>query len=73
MVARTISSITFITYHGSAYAGNWSRIVPALMLPLGYETRFLFAARTGEEWAGLAWWTRRFAERPEVGTRASDV
>jgi SSS family solute:Na+ symporter len=35
MMASTISSITFVTYPGSAYAGNWSRIVPALMLPIG--------------------------------------
>lgn len=35
MMASTISSITFITYPGSAYAGNWSRLVPALMLPVG--------------------------------------
>jgi len=35
MMASTISSITFVTYPGSAYAGNWSRIVPGLMLPVG--------------------------------------
>lgn len=35
MMASTISSITFITYPGSAYAGNWSRLVPGLMLPIG--------------------------------------
>ncbi len=29
MMGTAISSITFLAYSGSAYAGNWSRLVPA--------------------------------------------
>lgn len=34
MLGTAISSITFLAYPGSAFEGNWSRIVPGLMLPL---------------------------------------
>ena len=34
MLATAISSITFLAYPGSAYAGNWSLLVPGLMLPI---------------------------------------
>jgi solute:Na+ symporter, SSS family len=34
MLGTAISSITFLAFPGSAYAGNWSRLVPGLMLPV---------------------------------------
>lgn len=34
LLGTAISSITFLAYPGSAYAGNWSRLVPGLMLPI---------------------------------------
>ena len=34
MLATAISSVTFLAYPGSAYEGNWSRLVPGLMLPI---------------------------------------
>ncbi len=34
MLGTAISSITFLAYPGSAYAGDWSRLVPGLMLPV---------------------------------------
>jgi len=34
MLGTAISSVTFLAYPGSAYEGNWSRIVPGLMLPI---------------------------------------
>ncbi len=34
MMGTAISSITFLAYSGSAYAGNWSRLVPSLTLPI---------------------------------------
>jgi len=33
VLATAISSITFLAYPGSSYTGNWSRLVPGLMLP----------------------------------------
>ncbi len=35
MLGTAISSITFLAYPGSAYDGNFSRIVPNLALPIG--------------------------------------
>ncbi len=35
MLGTAISSITFLAYPGSAYDGNYSRIVPGLALPIG--------------------------------------
>ena len=35
MLGTAISSITFLAYPGSAYDGNFSRIVPGLALPIG--------------------------------------
>src|SRR5512139_565550 len=32
MFATLISSITFIAYPGSSYAGNWSELVPGFMV-----------------------------------------
>lgn len=32
MLATMISSVTFVAYPGSSYAGNWSLLVPGLML-----------------------------------------
>jgi len=34
MLGTAISSVTFLAYPGSAYDGNWSRLVQGLMLPL---------------------------------------
>lgn len=34
VLAAAISSITFLAYPGSSYTGNWSRLVPGLMLPI---------------------------------------
>ena len=34
LLGTAISSITFIAYPGSAFSGNWSRLVPGMMLPL---------------------------------------
>lgn len=34
ILATAISSITFLAYPGSSYTGNWSRLVPGLMLPV---------------------------------------
>jgi len=34
MLGTAISSVTFLAYPGSAYEGNWSRLVPGLMLPI---------------------------------------
>lgn len=34
MLGTAISSITFLAYPGSSYTGNWSRLVPGLMLPI---------------------------------------
>lgn len=34
MLATAISSVTFLAYPGSAYEGNWSRLVQGLMLPM---------------------------------------
>lgn len=34
MLGTAISSVTFLAYPGSSYAGNWSRLVPGLMLPI---------------------------------------
>jgi len=34
MLGTAISSVTFLAYPGSAFAGNWSRLVPGLMLPI---------------------------------------
>ncbi len=33
MLGTAISSVTFLAYPGSAYLGNWSRLVPGMMLP----------------------------------------
>ena len=33
MLGTAISSVTFLAYPGSAYSGNWSRLVQGLMLP----------------------------------------
>jgi len=33
VLATAISSITFLAYPGNSYTGNWSRVVPGLMLP----------------------------------------
>lgn len=35
LLGSAISSITFLAYPGSAYAGNYSRIVPGLTWPIG--------------------------------------
>src|SRR5579859_1906718 len=32
LLATLISSVTFIAYPGSAYAGDWSNLVPGLMV-----------------------------------------
>ncbi|HYW45020.1 MAG TPA: hypothetical protein VE959_19315 [Bryobacteraceae bacterium] len=34
LLATLISSVTFIAYPGSAYAGDWSNLVPGLMVPV---------------------------------------
>ena len=34
MMGAAISSVTFLAYPGSAYSGNWSLLVPGLMLPI---------------------------------------
>ena len=34
MLGTAISSITFLAYPGSAFLGNWSRLVPGMMLPI---------------------------------------
>ncbi len=34
MLGTAISSVTFLAYPGSAFALNWSRLVPGLMLPI---------------------------------------
>ena len=34
MLGTAISSVTFLAYPGSAFEGNWSRLVPGLMLPI---------------------------------------
>ena len=34
ILATAISSITFLAYPGNSYQGNWSRLVPGLMLPV---------------------------------------
>ncbi len=34
MLGTAISSITFLAYPGSAYEGNWTRLVPGMMLPV---------------------------------------
>lgn len=34
MLGTAISSITFLAYPGSAFEGNWSRLVPGFMLPI---------------------------------------
>ena len=34
LLATLISSVTFIAYPGSAYASDWSNLVPGLMVPL---------------------------------------
>ena len=34
LLCLTASSITFLAYPGSAFEGNWSRLVPGLMLPI---------------------------------------
>lgn len=34
MLGTAISSVTFLAYPGSAYEGNWSRLVQGLMLPV---------------------------------------
>ncbi len=34
MLGTAISSITFLAFPGSAYDGNWSRLVPGMMLPV---------------------------------------
>jgi solute:Na+ symporter, SSS family len=34
MLGTAISSVTFLAYPGSAFTGNWSRLIPGLMLPV---------------------------------------
>lgn len=34
VLATAISSVTFLAYPGSSFSGNWSRLVPGLMLPV---------------------------------------
>ncbi|MDZ7373384.1 MAG: sodium/solute symporter [candidate division KSB1 bacterium] len=34
LVGTAISSVTFLAYPGSSYEGNWSRLMPGLMLPV---------------------------------------
>ena len=34
MLGTAISSVTFLAYPGSAFTGNWSRLVPGMMLPI---------------------------------------
>jgi solute:Na+ symporter, SSS family len=34
LLGTAISSITFLAYPGSAYGGNWTRLVPGMMLPV---------------------------------------
>ena len=34
LLGTAISSITFLAYPGSAYDGNWTRLVPGMMLPM---------------------------------------
>jgi SSS family solute:Na+ symporter len=34
VLATAISSITFLAYPGNSYQGNWSRLVPGMMLPV---------------------------------------
>jgi len=42
MLGTAISSVTFLAYPGSSYAGNWSRIVPGLMLPFATIVGIIF-------------------------------
>ena len=34
ILATAISSVTFLAYPGSSFSGNWTRLVPGLMLPV---------------------------------------
>ncbi|MBN2326464.1 MAG: sodium:solute symporter [Candidatus Omnitrophica bacterium] len=34
MLGTAISSVTFLAYPGSAFAGNWSKLVPGLTIPI---------------------------------------
>ena len=42
MLGTAISSITFLAYPGSAFEGNWSRLVQGLMLPMAALTGVVF-------------------------------
>jgi len=42
MLGTAISSVTFLAYPGSAFLGNWSRIVPGLMLPIATIIGIIF-------------------------------
>ena len=42
MLGTAISSVTFLAYPGSAFEGNWSRLVPGFMLPIAAVVAILF-------------------------------
>lgn len=42
LLGTAISSVTFLAYPGSAYDGNWSRLVQGLMLPAAAITGIVF-------------------------------
>ncbi len=42
LLGTAISSITFLAYPGSAFAGNWSRLVPGFMLPIAAFIGIIF-------------------------------
>ena len=42
LLGTAISSITFLAYPGSAFAGNWSRLVPGFMLPVAAFIGIIF-------------------------------
>ena len=42
LLGTAISSITFLAYPGSAFAGNWSRLVPGFMLPIAALVGIIF-------------------------------
>ncbi|NOY59050.1 MAG: sodium/solute symporter [Calditrichaeota bacterium] len=42
LLGTAISSVTFLAYPGTAFAGNWSRLLPGLMLPIAAFAGIIF-------------------------------
>ncbi len=42
LLGTAISSVTFLAYPGSAFEGNWSRLVPGFMLPIAAVIAIIF-------------------------------